>query len=76
MEPNKLQTVLMCLKAHFTAPSKSMELSMRGFYPYKASWQYNPRVEEKTILIWSLRHCSGKSYMEEYLEGRKNGGTH
>lgn len=76
MEPTKWQLFCMCVNATFTAPYESIKLSTRGLYPFRASWEYNPRVNERTFLIWSLRHCSGKSYMEEYLEGRKKGGTH
>lgn len=65
-----------CVSAHFTAPLKAMELSTRGLYPYSACWQYNPAAGERTHLVWSLRHCSGKSYMKEYEEGRRKGGTH
>ena len=76
MAPSKIKQVFMGLDAMFTAPHASMKLNMRGLYPYEASWQTNPAVGQRTILIWSLKHCSGKSYMEQYLEGRANGGTH
>ena len=66
----------MCISAHLKAPYESIKLSMRGLYPYDSSWQTNPTLQKRTYLIWSLRHCSGKSYMEKYLEGRAKGGTH
>lgn len=73
---NNWQIFWSCVSAHFTAPSEAIKLSVKGLYPYSACWQFNPAAGERTFLIWSLRHCSGKSYMEEYEAGRAKGGTH
>ena len=73
---NKWQMFWATISAHLTAPLASMELSTRGLYPFDASWQYNKAVGQRTLLIWSLRHCSGRSYLEEYEAGRAKGGTH
>lgn len=61
-----------CVDSHFKAPYESIKLTTQGFYPYSVNWTLNPLVGERTHLIWALRHCSGKSYLEEYEAGRNH----